>query len=172
MGFNAWINRHDIWIFLAISLWTVISLTLSGQSLIFMVTIVTVGLIQSNMVNTILKITFRKPRQREYYDDPIHRYAFPSNHAQTACVMTSLAIFIEPATAVVLPLVVLVLNARVRCHIHTGTDIIVGAIIGAVIGILAYGQVMILGSWIVIPIMVAYLVDLMIKGSVAKFTTR
>ena len=71
---------------------------------------------------------------------PLDRYSFPSGHTLHAVSFTVMLYNIEPLLlAITLPFAALVAASRMILGLHYPTDVIVGAIIGASIGLTASG---------------------------------
>jgi undecaprenyl-diphosphatase len=65
---------------------------------------------------------------------PLDRYSFPSGHTLHAVLFTAIAIHHVPALAVVLvPFALLVAASRVVLGLHYPTDVLAGAMLGALI---------------------------------------
>ena len=66
---------------------------------------------------------------------PLDRYSFPSGHTLHAVSLTIMLGHVEPALLIVtLPFVILVAMSRVVLGLHYPSDVLAGALIGAVLG--------------------------------------
>jgi len=65
---------------------------------------------------------------------PLDRYSFPSGHTQHAVCLTILAVTSFPILAwVLVPFSLLIAMSRVALGLHYPTDVVAGAIIGAIL---------------------------------------
>jgi undecaprenyl-diphosphatase len=71
---------------------------------------------------------------------PLDRYSFPSGHTLHAvCFTTVLALTLPPLAILILPFTLAVAASRVVLGLHYPSDVVAGAIIGGVMGIMITG---------------------------------
>lgn len=88
-----------------------------------------------------LKAKTLRPRPFEFYRDiilsvpPLDKYSFPSGHTLHAVAFTLVALNYYPSLAVLLlPFTLLVAASRMVLGLHYPTDVLAGAVIGALVG--------------------------------------
>lgn len=66
---------------------------------------------------------------------PLDRYSFPSGHTLHASSFATMTYFLEPALfVIVLPIAVLIALSRTILGLHYPSDVLAGAVIGALLG--------------------------------------
>lgn len=92
-----------------------------------------------------LKAKTLRPRPFEFYREivlsvpPLDKYSFPSGHTLHAVAFTLVALTYYPHLAwVLLPFTLLVAASRLVLGLHYPTDVMAGAMIGALVGGLSF----------------------------------
>ena len=92
-----------------------------------------------------MKARFGRERPYVHHDTitcatpPLDRYSFPSGHTLHAVSFTAIAcIYLPPLAWVLVPFTALVAMSRMILGLHYPTDVLVGAIIGAMLALLSF----------------------------------
>jgi len=108
---------------------------------------VIVGLVCTVFYKWLKKRTLRpRPYQAhadiEHFAAPRDRFSFPSGHTLHAVAFTMVALVYYPGLAwLLLPFTMLVAVSRVVLGLHYPSDVLVGALLGAVIAALSFGLI-------------------------------
>jgi len=90
---------------------------------------------------TLLKAIFKTERVTPYYGVSVFRYGFPSMHSLASIGAIGFVYFIEPMgpllSLVLVPIGLLYVYSRIKIGAHSVTDVIGGAIIGLIMGIIS-----------------------------------
>ncbi len=91
----------------------------------------------SLVVGVILKEIFRTPRRVPRYGGSPIKYGFPSIHSMLSAGSLGLIFFVNPLFLIILiPLTLLYIYSRISLGVHNTWDVLGGAFIGLVIGVL------------------------------------
>jgi len=129
-------------------------------------------------VGIVLKGVFRTQRTTPFYATQdygikVFRYGFPSLHSLAACGAISFCFFIDPhgplLSILMIPIAATYIYSRLRIGAHSKTDVVGGAIIGFLLGVIS--------GWLILgtklpPIMETLLSILMVLGLVASILAR
>lgn len=100
-----------------------------SSAFIFLITAVATGVL--------LKVIFKTERKIPRYGGTIVKYGFPSIHALASIGGIAFIYFVDPMFALLLvPLGLLYMYSRIKIGVHSETDILGGAVIGIIVGIL------------------------------------
>jgi undecaprenyl-diphosphatase len=106
---------------------------------------ISVGLVCTVSYKWLKKRTLRpRPYQAhagiEHFAAPLDRFSFPSGHTLHAIAFSSVALVYYPGLAwLLLPFTALIALSRVVLGLHYPSDVLAGALLGAVIAALSFG---------------------------------
>lgn len=110
------------------------------------------------IVGVILKVIFRTERKIPRYHGTIIRYGFPSIHSIASVGAIAFIYFVDPLLALLLmPLGALYIYSRLKLGVHSETDIIGGAIVGTIVGILCGIYILPINPGITVELILAVL---------------
>mgnify|MGYP003500557778 FL=1 len=112
-----------------------------GWDFSFSIVYVLLGTLVGTAIYKILKAKTIRPRPYQVHqvirlgERPLDHFSFPSGHTLHAVLATTVIGYIEPLLLLLmLPFTVLVALSRMILGLHYPSDVMVGALIGAVVG--------------------------------------